>query len=83
MRPSRENFEGSNDLTRSARVSRSSWAKLAQALQGLPVSALIAEFQLDPLKDYLARNRELQDALRAGAPVPELTPPYGAREQWV
>jgi beta-ureidopropionase len=49
----------------------------------LRVSALIAEFQLDPLKDYLARNRRLQDALRDGLPLPDLTPPYGARTQWV
>ncbi len=49
----------------------------------LSVSALSAEFQLDPLKDYLARNRRLQDALRDGLPVPDLPPPYGARAQWV
>jgi beta-ureidopropionase len=49
----------------------------------LTVSALIAEFQLDPLKDYLVRNRRLQDALRDGLPVPKLTPPYGMREEWV
>ena len=49
----------------------------------LPVSALIAEFQLDPLKEYLARNRCLQDALRDGLPLPDLTPPYGERKQWV
>ena len=49
----------------------------------LPLHALIAEFQLDPLKDYLERNRRLQDALRAGDPLPVLQPPYGEREQWV
>jgi beta-ureidopropionase len=49
----------------------------------LPVSALIAEFQLDPLKDYLARCRRLQDALRDGQALPDLTPPYETREQWV
>jgi predicted amidohydrolase len=49
----------------------------------LPVSALTAEFKLDPLKDYLERNRRLEDALRDGLPMPDLTPPYGAREQWV
>ena len=49
----------------------------------LPLHALIAEFQLDPLKDYLERNRRLQDALRAGDPLPDLRPPYGEREQWV
>ncbi len=49
----------------------------------LAVSSLIAEFQLDPLKDYLERNRRLQDALRDGDPLPALQPPYGVREQWV
>jgi len=49
----------------------------------LPVSALIDEFKLDPLKDYLARCRRLQDALRDGQSVPDLNPPYGKREQWV
>ena len=48
----------------------------------LPLSMLIAEFQLDPLKDYLERNRRLQDALRDGVPLPDLQPPYGVREQW-
>jgi hypothetical protein len=45
-------------------------------------TALSAEFELDPLKDYLARNRRPQDALRDGLPLPDLTPPYGTREQW-
>jgi predicted amidohydrolase len=49
----------------------------------LPLSAVVAEFQLDPLKDYLERNRRLQDALRAGEALPDLKPPYGVREQWV
>ena len=40
----------------------------------LPLSAVIAEFQLDPLKDYLERSRLLQDALRAGKPLPDLKP---------
>ncbi len=56
--------------------------------QDLPVSAVIHEFQLDPLKDYLQRVRLLQDALRSGAPIdqvmlPELAPPYSERKQWV
>jgi beta-ureidopropionase len=51
--------------------------------QGLTVKDLIDEFQLDPLNDYLERNRRLQDALRNGDPLPELTPPYGSRAQWV
>jgi beta-ureidopropionase len=49
----------------------------------LPLSTIIAEFQLDPLKDYLERNRRLQDALREGQPLPELLPPYAHRLQWV
>jgi beta-ureidopropionase len=49
----------------------------------LPVSEVIREYQLDPLKDYLQRNRQLQDALRSGAAVPELNPPYQERRQWV
>ena len=49
----------------------------------LLVSSVIREFQLDPLSDYLARNRSLQDALRSGAPLPNLAPPYSDRSQWV
>lgn len=49
----------------------------------LPLSTLIAEFELDPLKDYLERNRRLQDALRAGVALPDLKPPYSNRDQWV
>jgi predicted amidohydrolase len=48
----------------------------------LPVGQIIREFQLDPLKNYLQRNRLLQDALRIGAPLPELQPPYAERIQW-
>ena len=50
---------------------------------GLTVAEIIQEFQLDPLRDYLERNRRLQDALRAGASLPDLTPPYAQRTQWV
>jgi predicted amidohydrolase len=49
----------------------------------LPVSAVIQEFQLDPLRDYIQRNRLLQDALRSGAEPPGLMPPYADRKQWV
>jgi predicted amidohydrolase len=50
----------------------------------LALADIIAEFQLDPLKDYLERCRLLQDALRRGVPLPKLTPPYPAdRIQWV
>jgi predicted amidohydrolase len=50
---------------------------------GLTVAEIIQEFQLDPLKDYLERNRRLQDALREGSTIPELKPPYQERSQWV
>jgi len=50
---------------------------------GLLVSEIIREFQLDPLKDYLQRNQRLQDALRAGAPLPALLPPYAERIQYI
>ncbi len=48
----------------------------------LPVSEIIRTFQLDPLKDYLQRCQLLQDALRSGAPLPEIHPPYWERIQW-
>ncbi len=48
----------------------------------LPVSAIISEFQLDPLKDYIARNERLQDAIRAGRFIEDVTPPYADRAQW-
>jgi predicted amidohydrolase len=50
---------------------------------GLTVADLVAEFQLDPLPEYLERNRTLQDALRARLPPPHLAPPHGARKQWM
>ncbi|NLE43813.1 MAG: carbon-nitrogen hydrolase family protein [Chloroflexi bacterium] len=51
----------------------------------LSVADLIAEFELDPLETYLERNARLQDAVRAGRPIPEdLAPPYSPdRVQWV
>lgn len=49
----------------------------------LPISQIIAEFKIEPLKEYLQRNRRLQDALRSGVPIPDLTPPYLGRTQWV
>lgn len=48
----------------------------------LSVADLVQEFNLDPLDRYLARNRALQDALREGQPVPDLTPTYLGRKQW-
>ncbi len=49
----------------------------------LPVSAVIREFQLDPLKDYRERVGLLEDALRNGSDLPVLVPPYPERKQWV
>jgi hypothetical protein len=46
------------------------------------VADIVAEFNLDPLDAYLSRNRALQDAVRAGEAVPDLTPPYVGRNQW-
>lgn len=50
---------------------------------GLSVAGVVREFNLDPLDAYLARNRALQDAVRAGRPIPDLRPDYVGREQWV
>jgi predicted amidohydrolase len=50
--------------------------------EGLSVADIEEEFLLDPLEVYLARNTRLQDAWRAGEPVPDLTPRYVGREQW-
>jgi beta-ureidopropionase len=51
--------------------------------ESLSLAEIVAEFNLDPLDAYLARNRALQDAIRVGEPVPDLTPPYVGRTQWV
>ena len=48
----------------------------------LGVADVVDEFALDPLDAYLRRNRELQDAVREGRQVPDLTPPYLGRTQW-
>jgi beta-ureidopropionase len=50
---------------------------------GLPASQVAAEFHLEPLKEYIQRNQRLQDALRSGEPVPDLTPPYAGRVQYI
>ena len=47
--------------------------------EGLTVNAIAEEFLLDPLDDYLARNIRLQDAVREGRPLPDLTPRYAGR----
>lgn len=49
----------------------------------LPVSQVVEEFNLEPLKDYIRRNQRLQDALRSGEPLPDLTPPYLGRTQYI
>ncbi len=49
----------------------------------LHVADLVEEFNLEPLDRYLARNQALQDAIRTGKPIPDLTPPYLGRTQWV
>lgn len=47
------------------------------------VADIVEEFNLEPLDRYLARNQALQDAIRTGSPIPDLTPPYLGRTQWV
>ena len=48
----------------------------------LSVADIIREYNLEPLDGYLARNRALQDAVREGREIPDLTPPYLGRRQW-
>ena len=50
--------------------------------EDLSVADIVAAFKLDPLDDYLARNAVLQDAVREGREVPDLTPDYLGRVQW-
>ena len=49
----------------------------------LEVGEIIREFKLEPLKDYIERNDRLQSAIRNGDPLPNLTPPYLGRTQYV
>ena len=51
--------------------------------EDLAVGQIAEEFLLDPLDEYLERNTRLQDAWRSGGPIPDLTPRYAGREQWV
>ena len=51
--------------------------------EDLSVARIAQEFLLDPLEAYLERNTRLQDAWRSGGPIPDLTPVYVGREQWV
>jgi hypothetical protein len=48
----------------------------------LSVDTIIERFSLDPLDAYLARNKVLQDAIRNGDPVPNLSSGYEGRRQW-
>jgi predicted amidohydrolase len=49
----------------------------------LSVHDVIERFSLDPLDAYLARNKVLQDAIRNGGPVPDLSSGYEGRQQWI
>ena len=49
----------------------------------LSMAQIVDEFALDPLDAYLERNTRLQDAWRKGGPIPDLTPCYLGREQWM
>lgn len=49
----------------------------------LSVADLVKEFDLDPFDAYLQRNARLQAAWRRGDPVPDLTPSFMGRQQWV
>jgi len=50
--------------------------------EDLALADIVSEFQLESLGSYLARNRALQDAIREGREIPDLTPPYLGRQQW-
>jgi hypothetical protein len=49
----------------------------------LSVADVVNAFTLDPLDAYLARCGRLQDAVRNGDEVPDLTPDYLGRAQWM
>jgi len=49
----------------------------------LSVGDVKRAFKLDPLDAYLARNAQLQNAVRNGDKVPDLTPDYVGRTQWM
>lgn len=51
--------------------------------EGLDTAQIVREFHLDPLDAYLARNARLQEAVRQGGELPDLTPDYLGREQYV
>jgi len=56
---------------------------LQSQCEGLEVEEIIREFKLEPLQEYVERNERLQSAIRNGDPLPDLTPPYLGRTQWV
>jgi predicted amidohydrolase len=56
---------------------------LESNVDDVSVADITQEFDLDPYDDYLERNARLQDAWRQGLPVPDLTPSFVGREQWV
>ncbi len=49
----------------------------------LTVAEIVDRYSLDPLDAYVDRNRQLQDAIRAGHPAPDLEVTYPGRAQWV
>jgi hypothetical protein len=51
--------------------------------EDLTVDQVVKTFKLDPLETYLARCARLQEAVRDGEEVPDLTPDYVGRDQWV
>lgn len=51
--------------------------------EDLTLAEIVEGFRLDSLDAYLERNRALQDAVREGREIPDLTPPYLGRPQWV
>jgi len=56
---------------------------LESNVDNMSLDDVVREFDLDPYDDYLARNARLQDAWRRGEPVPDLTPSFVGREQWI
>ena len=51
--------------------------------EGLSLADLVEEFSLELADDYAARTERLQEAWREGGAIPDLTPKYVGREQWL
>jgi beta-ureidopropionase len=51
--------------------------------ENLSVNEIIKTFNLDPLDAYLSRCARLQDAIRNGDEIPDLTPDFVGRVQWI